>query len=76
MCFVEHVHVLLTLRFKQFDTLGGFKRFSDVLAVGLTAGREALRKWKDEGILPTGLVDEIKGAVAIQRGARLRRMSI
>ncbi|WVR06474.1 lysophospholipase NTE1 [Kwoniella sp. DSM 27419] len=57
---------------QQFDTLGGFKRFSEVMAIGLEAGRDALRKWKDEGKLPTGLVDASKGAQAIQRGNRLR----
>lgn len=61
---------------QEFDTLGGFKQFSTVLAKGLNAGREALRKWKDEGILPTGLVDDVKGATAIRKAARLRRMSI
>ncbi|WVQ85079.1 lysophospholipase NTE1 [Cryptococcus sp. DSM 104549] len=66
----------LAMPVQQFDTLGGFKRFSEVMAIGLKAGREALRKWKEEGKLPTGLVDDIKGAKAIQRGNRLRRMSI
>lgn len=61
---------------QEFDTLGGFKRFSEVLAIGLQAGRDTLQKWKAEGILPTGLVDEVKGAVTIKRGARIRRMSI
>ncbi|WWC62720.1 lysophospholipase NTE1 [Kwoniella dejecticola CBS 10117] len=57
---------------QQFDTLGGFKRFSEVLAIGLKAGRETLKKWKDEGKLPNGLVDTSKGSKAIQRGNRLR----
>ncbi|KGB75028.2 lysophospholipase NTE1 [Cryptococcus deuterogattii R265] len=61
---------------QQFDTLGGFKRFSEVLEIGLKAGRETLKKWKEEGTLPTGLVDEAKGSKAVQRGNRLRRMSI
>lgn len=61
---------------QQFDTLGGFKSFHEVLAVGLEAGRDQLRKWKEEGVLPTGLVDETKGAAAIRKGNRLRRMSI
>lgn len=61
---------------QQFETLGGFKQFPQVLAVGLEAGREQLRKWKAEGLLPTGLVDEIRGVAAIKRGNRLRRMSI
>ncbi|OCF45992.1 lysophospholipase NTE1 [Kwoniella heveanensis CBS 569] len=57
---------------QQFDTLGGFKRFTEVLSVGLTAGRETLKQWKEEGKLPTGLVDASKGSKAIQRGNRLR----
>ncbi|WVW84836.1 lysophospholipase NTE1 [Kwoniella bestiolae CBS 10118] len=57
---------------QQFDTLGGFKRFSEVLHIGLQAGREVLKKWKDEGKLPTGLVDASKGSKVIQRGNRLR----
>lgn len=61
---------------QQFDTLGGFKSFPEVLKVGLEAGREQLRKWKEEGVLPTGLVDDAKGATAIRKGNRLRRMSI
>jgi lysophospholipid hydrolase len=56
--------------------LGGFAQFNDVYKVGLTAGREILQKWKEEGRLPTGLVDDVKGEKAIKRGARLRRMSI
>ncbi|WVQ65631.1 lysophospholipase NTE1 [Kwoniella botswanensis] len=61
---------------QQFDTLGGFKRFSEVLHIGLQAGRETLKKWKDQGKLPTGLVDASRGSKVIQRGNRLRRMSI
>lgn len=61
---------------QQFDTLGGFKRFSEVMEIGLKAGRETLKKWKEEGKLPTGLVDEAKGSKAVQPGYRLRRMSI
>nr|XP_019012887.1 lysophospholipase NTE1 [Kwoniella pini CBS 10737]OCF51668.1 lysophospholipase NTE1 [Kwoniella pini CBS 10737] len=57
---------------QQFDTLGGFKRFSEVLSIGLQAGREVLKKWKDEGKLPNGLVDTSKGTKSIQRGNRLR----
>jgi len=57
---------------QQFDTLGGFKQFSDVLAVGLTAGRESLKKWKEEGRLPTGLVDDKKSSAVLSRGTRLR----
>ncbi|WWC88526.1 lysophospholipase NTE1 [Kwoniella dendrophila CBS 6074] len=57
---------------QQFDTLGGFKRFSEVLNIGLKAGRETLKKWKDEGKLPNGLVDASKGSKAVQRGNRLR----
>lgn len=60
---------------QEFDTLGGFKRFTDLLAVGVKTGREALKTWKEEGRLPTGLVDDVKGAPAIQRGNRLRRVS-
>jgi lysophospholipid hydrolase len=61
---------------QQFETLGGFKQFSEVLTVGLDAAREALKKWKAEGRLPSGLVDDVKGASAIKRANRLRRMSI
>ena len=62
----------LLLTIQQFETLGGFKQFAEVLQVGLVASREALQKWKSEGRLPTGLVDDIKGATAIKRGNRLR----
>lgn len=58
--------------YQQFETLGGFKQFTDVLGVGLEAAREALRKWRQEGRLPSGLVDDVKGATAIKRGNRLR----
>ena len=57
---------------QQFDTLGGFKRFSEVLAVGLAAGRDALKQWKEEGKLPTGLVDDKKSSAVLSRGTRLR----
>ena len=57
---------------QQFETLGGFKQFSEVLAVGLNSSREALKKWRAEGRLPSGLVDDVKGASAIKRGNRLR----
>lgn len=61
---------------QQFETLGGFKKFSEVLAVGLKAAREQLSMWKEEGRLPSGLVDDIKGQKAIANAARTRRMSI
>nr|ODN85379.1 lysophospholipase NTE1 [Cryptococcus depauperatus CBS 7841] len=61
---------------QQFDTLGGFKRFSEVLDIGLKTGRETLKRWKEEGILPNGLVDESRKDTAVDRGNRLRRMSI
>jgi lysophospholipid hydrolase len=57
---------------KQFETLGGFKQFSEVLAVGLKSGREVIKQWREEGKLPSGLVDDVKGAQAIQRVNRLR----
>ncbi|EIW67695.1 hypothetical protein TREMEDRAFT_72160 [Tremella mesenterica DSM 1558] len=66
----------LAMPVQQFETLGGFKQFSQVLAVGLEAARNALRQWKDEGRLPSGLVDDIKGQRAIQKAKRTRRMSI
>ncbi|KAJ9098511.1 hypothetical protein QFC20_005937 [Naganishia adeliensis] len=61
---------------QQFETLGGFSKFNEVYQVGLQAGRKVLQQWKEEGRLPTGLVDQVKGEKAIKRGARLRRMSI
>lgn len=57
---------------QQFETLGGFKRFSEVLAVGLKAGREVIKQWKEDGRLPSGLVDDAKGAASVQRANRLR----
>jgi lysophospholipid hydrolase len=60
---------------QQFETLGGFNQFSEVLAVGLAAARKQLGQWREEGKLPTGLVDDVKGAKAIQRGNRLRSVS-
>lgn len=61
---------------QHVDTLGGFKQFQEVFKVGLEAGREQLRKWKEEGVLMTGLVDEVGGRKAFEKGNRLRRMSI
>jgi lysophospholipid hydrolase len=40
--------------------------------VGLQAGRETLKKWKDEGKLPSGLVDDKKSQAVLSRGTRLR----
>lgn len=60
---------------QQYETLGGFKQFQGVFGVGLEAGREQLRKWKEEGVLPSGLVDENRVS-GLRRGNRLRRMSI
>lgn len=62
----------LAMPVQEFDTLGGFNRFSEVLAVGVKAGREALKDWKDQGKLPNGLVDDRKGNAALTRGTRLR----
>lgn len=60
------------LDLQDFETLGGFKRFTELLAVGLQTGREALKVWKEDGRLPTGLIDDVKGASAIKRGNSLR----
>ncbi|KAK4684591.1 lysophospholipid hydrolase, partial [Tremellales sp. Uapishka_1] len=57
---------------QQFDTLGGFKHFTELVKIGLQAGRDSLQKWKDEGTLPSGLVDDVKGVKTIKRGNRLR----
>lgn len=62
----------LHANWQQFETLGGFKQFTEVLGVGLEAARESLKKWRQEGRLPSGLVDDVKGATAIKRGNRLR----
>lgn len=62
----------LAMPVQEFDTLGGFKRFSEVLAVGVQAGREALKEWKDQGKLPNGLVDDRKSSAVLSRGTRLR----
>jgi lysophospholipid hydrolase len=61
---------------QNFETLGGFKKFKEVFEVGLDAGREQLKKWKEEGRLMSGLVDDQKGRGAWEKGNRLRRMSI
>ena len=61
---------------QNFETLGGFKQFKEVFEVGLEAGREQLKGWKEEGRLMSGLVDDKKGRGAWERGNRLRRMSI
>ena len=66
----------LAMPVQQYETLGGFKQFKEVFDVGLEAGREQLRKWKEEGRLVSGLVDDKKGRGAWERGNRLRRMSI
>jgi lysophospholipid hydrolase len=57
---------------QQFDTLGGFKRFNEVFEIGLRAGRETLKGWREEGKLPTGLVDEKKAGGIVKRGNRIR----
>lgn len=58
---------------QQFETLGGFSQFDEIKQVGLEAGRMILNKWKEEGTLPTGLVDGVKAeSQALKRGARLR----
>lgn len=64
--------IALTCRSQQFETLGGFSKFKEVYEVGLEAGREAIRKWKVAGKLPTGLVDGAKSSKAVRRGERLR----
>jgi lysophospholipid hydrolase len=61
----------LTLSSQAYDTLG-FGKFTEIMGVGLKAGREVLAKWKEEGRLPTGLVDDVKAKQAISRGTRLR----
>jgi lysophospholipid hydrolase len=58
---------------QQFETLGGFSKFDEVFSVGLKAGREILSQWKEEGRLPTGLVDDVQAkSQAVKRGTRLR----
>lgn len=57
---------------QQFETLGGFGKFDEVYKVGLEAAREILKQWKEEGKLPTGLVDDAMAGKAVRRGARLR----
>lgn len=58
---------------QQFETLGGFSKFNEVYTVGLEAAREVLKQWKDEGKLPTGLVDDVQAkSQAVKRGTRLR----
>ncbi|ODO05143.1 lysophospholipase NTE1 [Cryptococcus wingfieldii CBS 7118] len=76
---VDPTCLYLPMPCQQFDTLGGFKQFSEILAIGLKAGREGLKKWKEEGRLPTGFVDENKAkgrGGKVDKGNRLRRMSI
>jgi lysophospholipid hydrolase len=73
--FLDRDHQLTPAQ-QHFETLGGFSKFNEVYQVGLHAGRKVLQQWKEEGRLPTGLVDDVKGEKAIKRGARLRRMSI
>jgi hypothetical protein len=45
------------------------------MGVGLKAGREILAKWKEEGRLPSGLVDDVKAKQATSRGTRLRQVT-
>lgn len=61
---------------QQFDTLGGFKKFSEVRQIGLEAAREQLKQWGAEGRLPHGFAAEQKRQVGAGAGQRLRRMSI
>lgn len=65
----------LAMPVQEFETLGGFKQFQQVLEVGVEAAREALRKWKTEGKLPTGLVDESKVHSASQQARSARSVS-
>ena len=70
-------HVLyLAMPVQQFDTIGGYKRFTEVFTVGLEAGRKSLKEWKEAKRLPDGLVDDRRSKTVAGPGARARRMSI
>lgn len=56
---------------QQYETIGGFKQFSEVLDVGLKAARQQLKEWSAEGKLSLGLVAK-KGEAIQRRGSRIR----
>lgn len=64
------------LTVQQFETLGGFKQFSQVRQIGLDAARAQIKEWAAEGRLPHGLVEAKRAGAAVKRGTRLRRSSI
>lgn len=62
---------------QHFDTLGGFGRFDEVLAIGRDAARRQLAEWRAEGRLPSGLLDDVPGRGGRTKDSvRMRRNSI
>lgn len=62
---------------QHFDTLGGFSRFDEVLAVGRVAAKQQLAEWRAEGRLPTGLLDQASSKGGRPKDSvRIRRNSI
>jgi lysophospholipid hydrolase len=56
---------------QHIETIGGFKKFTEVRDLGLTAARKQIKEWAAEGRLPRGLVDEEKQN-PVRRGSRVR----
>jgi lysophospholipid hydrolase len=57
---------------QHVETIGGFKQFSEVRDLGLSAARQQLKEWAAEDRLPRGLVDDKKRPPLKRRGSRSR----
>jgi len=59
----------------QFGTME-FKRFSELLQIGVVEGKRMLAEWAEVGLLPTGTEGEISAQKVKKRGQSARRNSI
>lgn len=62
----------MTMPVQHIETIGGFKKFSEVRDIGLSAARQQLKEWAAEDRLPRGLVDDKKQTALKRRGSRVR----
>lgn len=53
-----------------------FKRFPELLAIGLQEGKKMIAEWVANGKLPTGTESEITARKVQKRGQSVRRNSI
>ncbi|CED84317.1 patatin-domain-containing protein [Phaffia rhodozyma] len=71
----------LAMPVQQYETLGGFGKFNEILDIGRKAAREYLATCKSEGTLPTGYLPEHdraaeSGSGRIKKSIKMRRNSI